>query len=82
MKQEGNILYAEEGMVLKRKNSNDVFGNEICLGKSYYIDGVLLETPHDDVADDFEEIPEDESQPLPAGEISDTEALNIITGKE
>ena len=56
MRQEGNILYAEEGMVFKRKNSNDIFGNEISLGKSYYIDGVLLETPHDDVADDFEEI--------------------------
>lgn len=58
MRQEGNILYAKEGMVLKRKNSNDIFGNEIYLGKSYYIDGVLLETPHDDIPDDFEEIPD------------------------
>ena len=58
MTQEGNTLFADNGMVFKRKNSNDIFGNEICLGKSYYIDGVLLKTPHDDVPEDFEEIPD------------------------
>lgn len=82
MRQEGNVIYADSGKVFKRKNSNEVYGNEIWLGKSYYIDGVLLDEPHDDVPEDFEEIPEDEPQPLPAGEISDTEALQIITGKE
>lgn len=78
MRQEGNRIIAEQGMVFKRKNHNDIFGNEIYLGLSYYIDGVLLDEPHQDTAEDFEEIPEDEPQPLPAGEISDTEALDII----
>ena len=82
MKQEGNRIIAEQGMVFKRKNSNEIYGNEIWLGKSYYIDNVLLDEPHTHVPEDFEEIPENEPQPLPYGEITDTEALNIITGKE
>lgn len=60
MRQEGDILIADEGMVLKRKNSDDIYGNEIALGKSYYINGVLLPEPHTDVPEDFEEIPDPE----------------------
>lgn len=64
----GNIIHAEEGMVFKRKNSNEVYGNEICLGKSYYLDGVLLDEPHDDTPEDFEEIinpyPEEDLPPI------------------
>lgn len=58
MRQEGDILYAEEGMVLKRKNSDDIYGNEIALGTTYFIDGVLLSEPHIDIPEDFEEIPD------------------------
>ena len=40
---------------------DDLLGDEIYLGKSYYIGGVKLETPHDDVPEDFKEVdaPED-----------------------
>lgn len=75
MRQEGNVIYAEKGMVFKRKNHNDVFGDTIYLGKSYYIDGVLLDEPYTDTAEDFEEIDSPD-------EIEAEEALNIITGKE
>ena len=60
---EGNKIIAEEGMVFKRKNSNEIYGNEIYLGKSYYLDGVLLPEPHTDVPEDFEEIPDPEPHP-------------------
>jgi len=57
------ILKAEDGMVLKRKNSNEIYGKEISLGKSYYLDGVLLAEPHVDVPEDFEEIPDPDPHP-------------------
>lgn len=56
------ILNADKGMVLKRKNSNEIYGKEISLGKSYYLDGVLLPEPHIDVPEDFEEIPNPEPE--------------------
>ena len=52
------VLLAEEGKVFKRKNSNDIYGNELYLGASYYMNGVRLDTPHIDSPDDFEEIDE------------------------
>lgn len=80
MTQEGQVLRASEGKVLKRKGTEEIFGNEIYLGYSYYIGGVKLEEPHLDVADDFEEVySADYSNP------SGTEAeelLNIITGRD
>lgn len=82
MRQEGNVIYADEGMVFKRKNSNEIYGNEIYLGKSYYLDGVLLPEPHDDVPSDFEEIPDMGERMPHDGEITDTEALQIITEGE
>lgn len=54
------VLIASEGKVLKRKNSQDIFGKEIALGYSYYIDGMKLNEPHLDTVDDFEEIDEPE----------------------
>lgn len=54
------VLIASEGKVLKRKNSQDIFGKEIALGYSYYIDEMKLNEPHLDTVDDFEEIDEPE----------------------
>lgn len=75
MRQEGNVIYADFGKVFKRKNHSDIYGDTIYLGYSYYIDGQKLDVPHQDTAEDFEEI----DSP------SDTDAqelLNIITGKD
>lgn len=60
MIQKGNLIIAEEGKVFRRKESGELFGNEIYLGKSWYIGGIKLDVPHDDVPEDFEEV-EDES---------------------
>ncbi len=50
------ILIADEGKVLRRKGTEDIFGDEISLGYSYYMSGKKLEIPHLDVPEDFEEI--------------------------
>ena len=51
---------AEPGTVFRRKGTNEIYGEEIWLGYSYYRDGQKLEEPHLDVPEDFEEIPEPE----------------------
>lgn len=56
MKVKGNIITAGKGKVLRRKGTEDIFGNELYLGYSYYINGVKLHAPHLDTPDEFEEI--------------------------
>ncbi len=56
MTQEGIILRADEGKVLRRIVSGEIFGDVIYLGYSHYIGGVLQNPPHKDIAEDFEEI--------------------------
>lgn len=51
-----NHIIADEGKIFRRKSSGEIFGKEIHLGYSYYINGVLLNEPHKDVPEDFEEI--------------------------
>lgn len=70
----GNHIIAYEGKVLRRIGDTFIYGKEIFLGYSYYINGVKLDEPHLDTPEDFEEIDDTE-------EITDTEALNIITGR-
>lgn len=62
---EGNHIIADKGKVFRRIVSGELFGNEIYLGYSYYIGGVLQNPPHKDVPEDFEEIdkPEDSNKP-------------------
>lgn len=80
---DGEHILADEGKVFRRIGTNDVYGNEMYLGYSYYINGVLQDPPHLDVPTDFEEIdapePEPEPEPPVEPEISDSEALRIIT---
>lgn len=50
------LIKADEGKIFRRKGHEEIFGEEIALGYSYYIDGVKLDEPHKDVPEDFEEI--------------------------
>lgn len=52
---ETSTLTASEGKVLRRKADGMVYGEIILLGKTWYIGGKKLDTPHDDVPEDFEE---------------------------
>ena len=70
---EGNHIIADEGKAIRRIASCEIFGEEIWLGYSYYIGGVLQDPPHLDAKEDFDEV---DIEP-----ITDTEALNIITGE-
>lgn len=77
------VLIAENNKLLRRIASGEIVGEELYLGYSYYIGGVRQDPPHLDVPADFEEVdkPEDwpEPEPYVEPEISDAEALRIIT---
>lgn len=56
MTQIGNHIIADDGKIFRRITSGEIFGEDIYLGYSYYIGGVLQDPPHLDVPEDFEEI--------------------------
>ncbi|AYZ13732.1 hypothetical protein EGY05_18085 [Chryseobacterium arthrosphaerae] len=56
MKQTDNIIKADPGKCFKRKTDGVVFGDEIYLGTTYYLDGIRLQEPIQETPDDFEEI--------------------------
>lgn len=74
MTQNDNHIIADNGKVFRRIADGMNYGREIYLGYSYYIGGVKLDEPHLDTPEDFEEIDDTE-------EITDAEALQIITGQ-
>ena len=81
---DNNRIIADEGKTFRRIGTDEILGVELWLGKSYYINGVVQDPPHTDIPADFEEIdiPEPEPDPEPEEpEISDSEALQIITGE-
>lgn len=66
---EGKHIIADEGKVIRRICTGEIYGEEIYLGYSHYIGGVKQDPPHEDVPADFEEIdapmedaPEDDVQ--------------------
>lgn len=71
---DGNHIVADEGKVFRRIESQEDYGKEIYLGYSYFIGGIEQTPPHLDVPEDFEEIDD-------TSEITDAEALQIITGQ-
>lgn len=75
MRIEGNKIITDTGKVLRRIADGMEYGDSIALGYSYYIGGVLQDPPHQDVPEDFEEV-------YPQEDVSDTEALNIITSRQ
>lgn len=58
-------IKADEGKVLRRISDQMIFGKEVTLGYTYYIDGKLLDTPLWELPEHYEEIDEvidDQSQ--------------------
>jgi hypothetical protein len=51
-------ITAQEGKVFRRKEDGMIYGKEISLGYTYYINGKKLKEPHLDAPEDFEEIDE------------------------
>ena len=47
---------ADEGKVFRRISDGFIFGNEIYLGYTYYINGEKLPEPKLEVIEDFEEV--------------------------
>ena len=56
MKHTDNVIKAELGKCFKRKIDGIVFGDEIYLGTTYYLDGIKLQEPIQETPDNFEEI--------------------------
>lgn len=53
---ENNHIVAAEGKVFRRKSDGVIFGNEIYLGYTWYINDTPLDEPRLETAEDFEEV--------------------------
>ncbi len=53
-----NKIIAQEGKIFRRKSDNMIFGKEINLGYTYYINGQKLDKPLLELPEHFEEIDE------------------------
>lgn len=86
------VVIADTGKVLRRVADGDLIGEEVALGKVYYIGGVRQDPPHESVVSDFDEVDRpsdwgdfdpdipDQDDDIPAtDELSDRAALAIIT---
>ena len=51
-----NIVKADEGKIFRRISDGTIYGKEISLGYSYYINGVKFTESHLDSPEDFEQI--------------------------
>lgn len=49
-------IIADDGKAFRRISDQMIFGNEIYLGKAWYIGGKKLDEPIDELPEDFEEI--------------------------
>lgn len=49
-------IIADEGKVFQRISDNIIFGDEIYLGLTFYIDGRLLDEPLEELPEHFREI--------------------------
>lgn len=50
---DGNKITADEGKLLLRKADNLLFGKELILGYTWYINGELINPPHLEVPEDY-----------------------------
>ncbi len=51
-------ITAESGKIFKRISDNTIFGNELYLGITYYLNQELLETPLEELPEHFVEVDE------------------------
>lgn len=63
-----NIIIAQEGKIFRRKSDGLIFGKEINLGCTYYINGQKLDKPLLELPEHFEEIDEPIEQELGGNE--------------
>lgn len=52
---DGNKITADEGKLLLRKADNLLFGKELILGYTWYINGELINPPHLEVPEDYQD---------------------------
>lgn len=71
-------IIAEEGKVFKRVSDGVIFGAEIFLGFTYYIDGVLLKEPLEELPKHFEEV----INKAPMWDLSDEEFLAKVEAED
>lgn len=50
------IIKAQDGKVFRRISDGTVYDSEISLGYTYCINGIILDEPHLDIPEDFEQI--------------------------
>lgn len=62
-----NKIIADEGKIFRRISDGKLYGKEISLGYSYYINGVKLAEPHLDVPEDFEQIDDPDVEDMEIG---------------
>ena len=67
MTTEGNKITAEQGKILRRISDGLIYGNEVYLGFTHYLGGVLLPEPLLELPEHFEEI----KDKVPFWELSD-----------
>lgn len=56
MRNEGNKIIADEGKVIRRIATGELFGQKLTLGYSHYIGGIRQVPPHLDTPEEFEDI--------------------------
>lgn len=56
------IITASDGKVLRRKSDLTIYGKTVYLGYNYYESSQLLDEPHLDTPEDFEEIDEPQDE--------------------
>lgn len=76
-KNDSSHIIAEEGKVFKRKSDGLIFGEEIFLGYTYYINGEKLDEPHLEVPEDFEEVDTPEEYKEKPEEVVDEEVEKL-----
>lgn len=63
MKIKSNHITADEGKILRRKSDQQLFGNELYLGYTYYLGGKKLEVPLLELPEHYEEIDDPDYYP-------------------